>query len=107
MSRFEDERGAIEDLAPGITRIFTKKGAVRGNHYHRQTSQLTVVISGHLLMANDMREWDLRQGKTAYEPAGSPHAWRAAEDTDCLVITWGPRADDYESDTFRLSEPLL
>jgi quercetin dioxygenase-like cupin family protein len=42
------------------------------------------------------------------EPKGVPHAWKALEDTTCLVFTKGPRSgDQYESDTYRLEEPLL
>jgi hypothetical protein len=39
---------------------------------------------------------------------GMPHAWKALEDTVCLVFTKGPRSGEgYESDTYRLDDPLL
>jgi hypothetical protein len=42
------------------------------------------------------------------ESKGGPHAWKALEDTVCLVFTKGPRSgDQYESDTERLEKPLL
>jgi quercetin dioxygenase-like cupin family protein len=47
-------------------------------------------------------------GEVVKHPPGTPHAWRALEDTECLVFTLGPRSgEDYESDVIRLEEPLL
>ena len=50
----------------------------------------------------------LGPGQIIVHRPGEPHAWKAVEDTDCLVFTRGPRAGDkYESDTFRLDVPLI
>jgi quercetin dioxygenase-like cupin family protein len=114
--RFEDERGVIQDLldAPidGITEIFTRAGAVRGNHRHERTVQWTYVVSGRLLVVTDDGEYRRRReygpGEMAEELPGIAHAWRAEEDTKVLVFTRGPRAGEaYESDTQRLGKPLL
>lgn len=107
-----DERGVIQDVlagtVDGITRISTKEGAVRGNHVHNRTVQWTYVISGALLMANGKAETVLAAGEIMHHPAGEPHAWKALEDTDCMVFTRGPRyGRGFESDTFRLERPLL
>jgi quercetin dioxygenase-like cupin family protein len=112
MERFEDERGTIEDFFGGaavnVTRIHTKKEAVRGNHSHIDTTQWTLVLSGTLLMAHGLRRFQLSAGVRPCEtPPGMPHAWKALEDTVCLVFSEGPRGEDYESDTYRLEEPLL
>jgi quercetin dioxygenase-like cupin family protein len=109
MGRFEDERGTIEDIIPGgkidcVTRILTKKGAVRGNHYHKHTTQWTYVVSGRLLVPSG---GEMLPGQMRMDAPGEPHAWKALEDTVCLVFTRGPRGEDYESDTHRLEEPLL
>jgi quercetin dioxygenase-like cupin family protein len=109
--RFEDPRGEIQDLITGpidsVTRITTVKGAIRGNHFHKRTTQWTYVLSGSLLVSNGL-ERVLGSGEMVVDRPGEPHAWKALEDTDCLVFTRGPRSgDQYESDTFRLEVPLL
>lgn len=110
--RHEDERGVIQDLLTtllnSVTEIYTKAGAVRGNHIHYQTVQWTYVVSGRLQV-------------TSRKPGGEPvtrvhgtrdmfcdqpgvaHAWRALEDTVVLVFTRGPRSgENYEDDVVRL-----
>lgn len=107
---FTDERGAIEDLVGPvdcITRIFTAKGAVRGNHVHEHTTQWTFVISGVLLIASAGKREMVHPGEMVVHEPGTPHAWQALTDADCLVFTRGPRGEDYESDTIRLKDPLL
>lgn len=113
--RFEDERGVILDLlgpVDAITRISTRKGAIRGNHVHHRTTQWTYVVSGRLLV-----RWDGPGGQTdrvvmpdemVTEEAGIPHAWKALENAVVLVFTKGPRSGEaYETDTVRLDVPLL
>jgi quercetin dioxygenase-like cupin family protein len=109
--RFEDHRGVIQDVLgkiDAVTRITTVAGAVRGNHVHRETTQWTLVLSGRLLMASGDTVTEMGPGEVIKHPPGMPHAWKAVEDTDCLVFTRGPRSGaDYETDTYRLQEPLL
>lgn len=129
--RFEDNRGAIQDLlgpidaefpvitaagttklgpVDAVTAITTKAGAVRGNHVHEHTTQWVYVVSGKMLFVT--REGAGTDssvihvpGDLACEPAGIPHAWKAIEDTTVLVFTRGPRSgQDYEKDTQRLAE---
>jgi len=109
--RFEDHRGVIQDLLGAIdsvTRITTVKDAVRGNHVHHKTTQWTLVLAGSLLMACGHTQTVLGPGEIIEHQPGEPHAWKAIEDTDCLVFTRGPRAgENYETDTHRLAEPLI
>lgn len=110
--RFEDDRGVIQDLFDGgpvaVTHITTLEGAIRGNHVHRLTTQWTLVLKGRLLISNCGITAEFRSGEIANHAAGMAHAWKALEDTECLVFTRGPRSgEDYESDTYRLAEPLL
>jgi quercetin dioxygenase-like cupin family protein len=111
IGRFEDERGVIQDLFDGepvhVTKITTRKGAVRGNHVHEQTDQLTIVLNGQLAMAEGPAVLQVDPGMMIHTPAGCPHAWKALQDTTCIVLTRGPRGRDFESDTIRLKEPLL
>lgn len=111
-SKFEDERGVIEDLigpVDAVTRIFTKKGAVRGNHVHFETTQWTYIVYGVMkIVTRDKDGHQLtracKRGEIACEEPGVAHAWEALEDTLVLVFTRGPRSgEDYESDTFRMS----
>jgi mannose-6-phosphate isomerase-like protein (cupin superfamily) len=108
---FEDERGAIKDLLgpiDAVTWITTKKGAVRGNHVHRETDQWTYVVSGRLLAVCGVQQREVGPNRMVAEPRGIPHAWKALENTVCLVFTKGPRSGEgYESDTIRLDSPLL
>lgn len=111
MSVFEDKRGKIEDLlgpVDAVTRIHTVKDAIRGNHFHEHTTQWTYILSGRLLMATGVYKHLAEPGKLVLHNAGEAHAWKALEDTDCLVFTKGPRSgENYESDVIRLEEPLL
>jgi quercetin dioxygenase-like cupin family protein len=109
--RFEDERGVIEDLlgsVDSVTHISTRRGAVRGNHFHKETTQWTYLLSGRLRMANSHYVADIEPGSFVTHPPGEPHAWKALEHSACLVFTKGPRSgENYEADTHRLDEPLL
>lgn len=116
--RFGDERGVIEDILPEaidcVTRIFTRKGAVRGNHVHEKTTQWTFVVSGMLRVVSVADDWSkpedrvYHQGQLFVEAPGVAHAWKAVVDTTVLVFTRGPRSGEaYESDTIRLRVPLL
>ena len=51
---FEDARGTITDIfvkdpQDHGTIIMSKKGAVRGNHYHKTTKQSDFILSGKLI----------------------------------------------------------
>jgi quercetin dioxygenase-like cupin family protein len=108
---YEDERGTIQDVLTepidSVTRIFTKKGAVRGNHVHKHTAQWTYVLSGKLFVVGTTARI-VEPGEMVVDGPGVPHAWKAFEDTDCWVFTRGPRSgENYESDTERLETPLI
>jgi quercetin dioxygenase-like cupin family protein len=111
MGRHEDDRGVILDLldaVDSVTQVTTRKGAVRGNHVHRATDQWTYIVTGRLLTAKRTERREVGPGQMILEPMGVPHAWKALEDTVCLVFTRGPRSGDaYETDTYRLDTPIL
>jgi quercetin dioxygenase-like cupin family protein len=110
--RFEDDRGVICDILAnidGVTEIFTKKGAIRGNHVHEKTIQWTYIVQGRLLVATQhddkVHTQEYGPGVLIPELPGVPHAWKALEDTTVLVFTRGPRTgENYESDVVRLTE---
>jgi quercetin dioxygenase-like cupin family protein len=112
-SRFEDDRGVIEDLLvtplDAVARIRSVKGAIRGNHVHYETTQWTYIVSGMLRITTRAPGENLRTrvyfpGEMAREDPGVAHAWEALEDTVVLVFTKGPRSGEaYEEDTHRLT----
>lgn len=111
--RFEDHRGVIQDLlgqVDAVTEIYTRAGSLRGNHLHRQTTQWTYIVSGHMRIVNRDPDGTTRDqvygpGELSCSPPGTAHAWQTA-DEDCTVLVFarGPRAGEaYESDVIRLT----
>ncbi len=116
-SAHQDARGSITDVLTrqpfdAATIIESRAGAVRGNHYHKDTIQWTYVLSGRLLIAASRDEGviDEREalpGDLVRHDAFEAHSVKALEDSVFLVLTRGPRSGaDYESDTYRLEKLL-
>ena len=114
---FEDERGTIMDILvhtpkDHATIIFTKKGGVRGNHYHTHSEQSDFLISGKMKILTQKEGEEIVE--TIMEPnmhvemeAREAHTFIALEDSLFITFVKGPRGGtDYESDTHRLSVPL-
>ena len=117
-NNFEDDRGLIRDVLShepidAVTVIVSKKGAVRGNHYHKDTYQWVYLLSGKLDYVS--RAEGEKSKVTALVPGDlilsepyEAHAIVALEDSEMVVLTRGPRGGkEYESDTFRLDSPLI
>jgi dTDP-4-dehydrorhamnose 3,5-epimerase-like enzyme len=117
---YEDERGTIRDILfneviEHVTIISSKKGAIRGNHYHKHTSQYTYVIKGSFKVISQMRDEQIevgiiKQNDLLFTPPMVKHVLISLEDSEILALTRGPRGGkSYESDTFRLhgAESLL
>lgn len=115
---FTDARGTISDIFVGephehCTIITTKKGGVRGNHYHKRSRQHDFLVSGSMeiygkvvggqevikavLKPNDLVVWEPNEA----------HEFVMLEDTVFITFVDGPRAgEDFEKDTYRLETPL-
>jgi quercetin dioxygenase-like cupin family protein len=115
---FTDRRGSITDLIENeeinaVTIITFERGAVRGNHFHNETTQWNYVISGRLkvlasLPPDSVHETVLETGDLAVVFPLEHHALVALEDTVLAVFTRGPRGGkEYETDTYRLEVPLV
>jgi len=113
-----DDRGEIIDLVVGegitaITMITFTTGAVRANHYHKETVQWNYVVSGRIKLVTQLpdqpqQETELGPGELAVTRENERHALQALEPSQLLVFTRGPRSGkDYEEDTFRLTTPLI
>jgi quercetin dioxygenase-like cupin family protein len=116
-SAFKDARGAILDILDGVpvecvTLLSSKRGAIRGNHYHRKTTQYLYVLEGRLRAyaqrgRRAIETRVVRAGDMVVTPPGERHAFEALEDSRLLACAHGPRAGrSYEEDTYRLDEPL-
>lgn len=112
---FQDDRGTITDIftrspKDHITIIFSKKGSVRGSHYHKRSTQYTFVISGRLTIlsrgidAADITEDAVGPYEMMTHAPNEIHTIIAEEDTLFLACADGVRGGkDYEEDTFRVS----
>ena len=97
---FSDKRGDITDLIQkdninAVTHITIKKGAIRGNHYHKKTIQWNYVLSGKLKLITKLkaRKKSIVMNKgdlVASEPMES-HALVGVTNCELLVFTKGPR----------------
>ena len=114
----QDKRGAIIDLVENkninaITFISFTKGAVRGNHYHKKTTQWNYVTKGKVKLVTQLddgpiEEKVLEKGSLVITIPMEKHALVGMEDSEMIVFTEGPRGGkEYESDTFRLEVPLV
>jgi len=113
---FEDDRGKITDIlehtpVDSVTMITCLKGAIRGNHYHKESVQFSYVLSGQMLAYSQIPEEEvesqvLKEGDMMESLPLERHALHAVEDSVLLIVTRGPRGGrNYEDDTFRV-EPL-
>lgn len=119
---FTDERGTITDLLVtpdySITHITFTEGAVRGNHYHKETEQVDIILNGKLRFAQcpinfiSREEFkyygEITTGKSLTHNPNIAHAYKATTKAEMISICWGVRkGEDYEKDVFRLETPLL
>jgi quercetin dioxygenase-like cupin family protein len=110
-----DERGTIKDLLVtddySITHITFNEGAVRGNHYHKETTQIDFVLKGSLEVAIDNFQGFISEGMTNKIMPNEKHAYKAGVNgAEIVSICIGKRrGEHYEEDTFRLpdAEKLL
>ncbi|MBI2541607.1 hypothetical protein HYV80_02785 [Candidatus Woesearchaeota archaeon] len=100
---FEDERGAIanilEEPISHVAIISSKKGSIRGNHYHPDQIQYEYLISGsYESVSKDLRGKDSKEEKNVIGPGDlviTPpmvaHAMRFLKDSVMLNLTTGKR----------------
>ena len=114
----KDNRGEIIDILENekinsITLITLKKGAIRGNHYHKKTYQWNYLISGEITYFYKKKDKKknkiiLSPGEMILSPPNEEHALKANKKSLLMVFTKGPRGGkEYESDTFRLEKKLV
>ena len=116
--KFTDARGEITDIIENKTFdaasiITCQPGAIRGNHFHKETIQYLYMLSGKILYRTRMQDGtivdsNLAPGDLILTEEFEEHAMQALEPSSFLVLTHGPRqGSQYESDTYRLDKPLI
>ena len=114
---FVDGRGSIWDLLMNeqidhIGMLLSKKGSIRGKHYHKEQKQYTLVLNGKIrIVTKDISKGDskiecldLNEMEMALFPPFCYHSLEALEDSKCLIFTSKSReGDSYEEDTIRVS----
>ncbi len=111
---FSDARGYIQPLVDASMRsavlIFSKKGTVRANHFHKTDWHYCYVLSGSIdyyqrpAGSNDRPSHVIiKTGQLFYTPPLVEHAMVFLEDTEFLCLGGNPRDQkSYESDVIRV-----
>ena len=116
LGQFTDDRGSITDIFYKSNMnhgciITNAAGAVRGNHYHKFTTQYTYVLAGSLNYYTKPVDSDQPAEMYAAVPGdmiiSTPNEIHTLESGDegsvFLAFAEGPRGgEDYENDTFRV-----
>jgi len=111
---FSDKRGDISDLleekVSHVGLITFKRGAVRGNHYHKKSTQYTYILKGKIKFVTsytngkNKKHFILKEGTFTRIPPKMVHAYKALTNAAMLDMTTLSRDDDgYEKDTVRVS----
>jgi len=115
---FKDKRGTITDIFTNSpkdhsTIIFSKKGAIRGNHYHKKSTQYTFIVSGQLTMLSQkigqkkIYKHILKSNDMMIHKPLEVHTLIADKNTIFLAFADGVRGGkDYEKDTYRIKISL-
>ena len=103
LGSFEDNRGTINDIfvkfsIQHASWVSSKENAIRGNHYHKYTTQYTLVLSGSLLYRSKnmnnlkMDEGIFEKGSFIISPPMEAHAMQALNgDCEFIAFASGPR----------------
>lgn len=113
---FSDDRGLIFDIldAPvehvGMV-TFTKAGVIRGNHFHKRSTQYTLTLKGTLKLTTynynnkneTFREDILSDNSFVVIPPYFVHTYESLSSAEILdITTMNRRNDGYEEDTVRV-----
>ena len=108
-----DARGCISDILYSdvihhVAIIESKAGSLRGNHYHKETTQYIYMNRGYLrywysnLDGGDIKSILVEEGALVETPPNDVHALECPVDRTFTVFSRGIRGgQDYEADTYR------
>ena len=116
----EDNRGSIVDVfykknINHVAVVKSYKGSIRGNHYHKETTQHMLITKGSLEYwfrplgsIEEPKFILLKEGDFVSTPPNEVHALKIVEDNEFVVFTEGVRGGkDYELDTFRINDSII
>ena len=120
----KDKRGNISDIfyknnIEHVSIINSKKGALRGDHYHKETTQAMYMTKGNLRYyyqkinlagkrIGKVSSIVIKESEVVTTPPYEIHSLEILEDNQFIVFSWGKRGGkDYESDTFRVKPSLI
>tara|TARA_B100001287_G_C22545998_1_gene464453 strand:- start:96 stop:497 length:402 start_codon:yes stop_codon:yes gene_type:complete len=120
LEMFEDERGKILDIfykddIQHVAQIDSEPNIIRGNHYHKETTQHMLMISGSMEYwykkfgsDEEPRMVYLKKGDLVSTPPFEIHTLKIGKDGNSFVVfSSGLRGGkDYEADTFRV-DPII
>ena len=120
LEMFEDERGKILDIfykddIQHVAHIDSKPNIIRGNHYHKETTQHMLMISGSMEYwykkfgsDEEPKMVYLKKGDLVSTPPFEIHTLKIGKDGNSFVVfSSGLRGGkDYEADTFRV-DPII
>ena len=112
---FEDNRGSITDLFNDkiirhVSHVKTNDiSSVRGNHYHKKTTQAIYVVKGSFkywfkqLDEKKSKCINVNYGEMVLTLPNEIHALTFEEESEFIEFSWGLNdRKDYEIDTFRV-----
>lgn len=116
-----DDRGNISDIfynhaIDHVAIINSKKGAFRGDHYHKFTTQHIFMTRGSLRYyyrkideSNDkVKSVVVCEGEMITTGPSEVHSLEMVEDNQFIAFSEGKRGGkDYESDTYRVSPSIM
>ena len=115
-----DQRGVISDIFYNmdinhVAMINSKAGVHRGDHYHKKTTQYTLIIKGKLeYWSKDINSDEpskyiiMEEGDLIVSPPLVVHSFKMLTDNQMMVFTIGERGGkDYEKDTYRQEKSII
>lgn len=115
---FKDDRGTISDIfynkkIDHVAVIKSTKKCIRGNHYHKKTTQHILVIDGELEYwyrsknSKITKKIIIKKDEMVSTPPFEIHALKINKKNEFIVFSSGLRGGkDYEKDTYRV-DPIL
>jgi len=111
---FKDKRGLIADIIykkniNHVAYIYSKKDSIRGNHFHKKTSQYTFVVEGKIeyyyKKQNRIKKTILKKGHLVLNKPNEIHTFKTISQNSLMIVfTLGIRGGkDYEKDTYRVN----
>ena len=113
---FKDDRGIITDIfykenIEHVAQIDSEPNVIRGNHYHKETTQHMLMISGSMEYwyknvgsDEEPKVVYLKKGDLVSTPPLEIHTLKIGDDGNSFIVfSSGLRGGkDYEADTFRV-----